>query len=240
MLDYVKNIFSIERFKRQQEYIGEPGQRRLAKTVCIVGLGGLGTCSSDQLVRSGVKSLKLIDNDTVTDSNLQRQVLYYPEDIGKPKVDAAAKSLRKINSSLAIIKLNDRLRKENLRFLDSDIVLDCTDNVQSRFLINSYCVRNNIPWIYCTVAAGHGFAKAITKGTACLRCFHKARSRPENSSNSGVFNAAVQMASSIQVSIAMQILLEEACETRLISFDTWNSRISLIDVEKNKRCAVCR
>ena len=139
------------RYSRQTLYrkIGKAGQKKLEiKKVCIIGLGGLGTVTSELIGRAGIGTLILIDNDIVEESNLQRQSLFDEEDIGKSKALTAEEKLKKINSKLEIISYNMRLTNKNTQLLDSDLVLDCSDNLESRFLINKHCIEKKIPWIF--------------------------------------------------------------------------------------------
>jgi len=229
-----------DRFKRQKAFIGEPGQQRLFRDICIVGMGGLGTSTADMLARSGIKSMKIIDADIVEYSNLQRQTLYSETDVGKKKIVAAKDRLQLINSSIDVIAVDQMLTSSNLNIMDSSLVLDCTDNLQARFLINKHCIAKRIPWIFASVAGDHGMIKVIRPGTACLRCFIHDNSQAETAAKIGVLNSAVQVASSIQVSLAMQLLLDETPEERLITFDVWNSILQKTEVKKNMRCPVCR
>jgi len=227
------------RYIRQISYLGKPGQHRLTKDICIVGMGGLGTSAADMLARTGAKSLTLIDDDVVELTNLQRQKLYDEADIGKKKVLAGHNRLSLINSTIKIIPRPVRLMKENIDLLKSDLVLDCSDNLDTRYLINKYCIEKKIPYIYCTVAGDHGFVKAITPEHACLSCFYKKPKNPESSGNIGILNTTVELASSLQVALAMKIMLEEEFDTRLISFNVWKPEVKKIEVKKNPNCRVC-
>jgi len=227
-----------DRYKRQKAYLGEPGQERLHKNICIVGMGGLGTATADMLARSGVKSIKIIDNDFVEVSNLHRQTLYTETDVGKKKTVSAKERLSLINSSMDVLAVDQMLTQQNLAVLTSDIVLDCTDSLKTRFLINDYCAANNIPWIYASVAGDHGMVKVIRKGTACLRCFLKTDTLAESSDDIGILNTAVQVTSAIQVSLAMQLLLDETPDERLIDIDVWHTKLKKIEI--TPRCPLCK
>ncbi|HMA05890.1 MAG TPA: HesA/MoeB/ThiF family protein, partial [Methanomicrobiales archaeon] len=130
--------------------IGVEGQRRLGESrVTIVGMGALGSCAAGTLVRAGVGKVVLIDRDLVELHNLQRQVLYTEEDLDRPKALAASEILKKVNTTVEIeahaVDLNPSNAEELLK--DSDVVLDGTDNLQTRFLVNDVCVKHRIPWI---------------------------------------------------------------------------------------------
>src|SRR3989337_442451 len=133
--------------------IGETGQKTLReKSAAIVGCGALGCTSANLLVRSGLGYLKIIDRDFIEESNLQRQSLFDEEDINKnlPKAIAAQRKLRKVNSHVQIDAVVADINAYNIEtFLENaTIIIDGTDNFETRFLINDYCIKSNIPWIY--------------------------------------------------------------------------------------------
>ena len=141
-----------DRYSRQMllKEIGEEGQSKLDyKKVVIVGIGALGTVAAELLARAGIGSLRLIDRDVVEESNLQRQILFTEKDVGKSKSVMAAEKLKEINSLIKIESYPLHLDPKNVSLLqDADLVLDCTDNLETRFLINDHCRKEKIPWIY--------------------------------------------------------------------------------------------
>jgi len=233
LVDSLEGIFQANRYHRQVAYIGRPGQARLLKKVCIVGAGGLGTATADMLARSGVHDIRIIDSDKVEESNLQRQTLYDSYDIGQKKVLAARRRIMQINNLVRLDAIDNRLSKENLQLLDCDLVLDCCDDMKTRFLINRYCVTNGIPWIYCAVATDKGLVKLITRDSACLNCFQKPGAEPESGR---VLNTTVQVASSIQTSLALRFFLYEEEDARLYSFNIWDYSFRKIEVRKQEGC----
>jgi molybdopterin/thiamine biosynthesis adenylyltransferase len=213
-----------------------PANRPLAKQkVVIVGLGGIGSAAAHLMDELGVGHLILIDDDTVELDNLQRQILYDEGDLGESKVLAAQKRL---SHARAVIH-RERLTERNLHLLRSDLVLDCTDNLETRYLINRHCIEAGIPWVYCTVAGDHGFVKLITQTNGCLQCFYKRGTAGESSRDVGILNTAVQMAASVQARLALSFLSGKSPENALISFDVWHARISRIMVRKDPHCPVC-
>ena len=164
------------RYSRQIRFapIGEEGQRRIrAARVAIVGCGALGSFQAEALARAGVGRLRLIDRDFVEWSNLQRQFLFDEADAAEalPKAVAAARRLAKVNSEVAIEPMVADLTPSNAAELleGIDLILDGTDNFETRYLINDVAVRENIPWIYGAAVGSYGLKLAIVPGrTACL------------------------------------------------------------------------
>ncbi len=236
-----------DRYSRQiiMPEIGKEGQDKLQRSkVAVIGLGALGSLSAELLSRAGVGSLLIIDRDFVEISNLQRQLLYDEQDIGKLKAEAAKEKLAKINSSIDIVALPIHLNKNNLKFLDDcNLILDCTDNLKTRFLINDYCRKNNKPWIYAAAIRTKGYVMPIIaeEKSPCLRCFIKdTADNLETCSTSGVINALTASVSSWQSSLAFKILLGKQVQSELYHFDCWNLECKKINIKKNKDCPVCQ
>src|SRR3989344_9585267 len=194
------------RYIRQEIFseIGKEGQKRLRKSsVAIVGLGALGSVSAELLARAGIGKLILIDRDVVELSNLQRQALYDESDIGKPKALAAKEKLRKINSEIEIEFYIDDLNFENIGKIinvkSADLILDCTDNLETRFLINDFSIKNKITFIYSSAVGSKGYIfNVIQKKTACLKCFLKEAAQLGTCETVGVLNTITNLISSIQ------------------------------------------
>jgi molybdopterin/thiamine biosynthesis adenylyltransferase len=165
-----------DRYNRQviMPEIGDSGQRKISKaTAVIVGMGGLGSAIANNLTRAGVGKLVIIDRDIVELSNLQRQMLYTECDLGKPKTVAAAEFLKKVNSDTEIIPFIIDLNFSNVETIikGADVLVDGTDNMATRYLINDACVKNNIPWVYGGAVRTYGMTmNIIPNKTACLRC----------------------------------------------------------------------
>jgi adenylyltransferase/sulfurtransferase len=231
--------------------IGEEGQKRLIdSSAVVVGCGGLGTVITNSLVRSGVGRVTIVDRDFIELDNLARQVLFDEEDIkkGLPKAIAAAEKLRRINSGIAIEPVVADLTAENIeRIIEgTDIVLDGTDNFESRFLINDACVKLGIPWIYGGVVATYGMSYAIIPGTTpCLKCFINELPGPGSAptcSTIGVLGTAVNMVASVEVTEALKILLgkQDALIKKLIYLDAWYGTWNVFELKKGStRCPVC-
>ncbi|MEI7901677.1 MAG: HesA/MoeB/ThiF family protein, partial [bacterium] len=157
---------------------GEESQKALsAATIAIVGCGALGSLQAELLTRMGVGHLRLADSDIVGLSNLHRQVLFTERDAEEatPKVVAAATRLAAINRAVSVHILAERITRDNLAVFaeKADLILDATDNIATRFLINDYCVRNSQPWIYAGVAGTGGLIlPVLPREGPCLRCLY--------------------------------------------------------------------
>src|SRR5215471_5420993 len=167
-----------ERYSRQILFagIGEEGQQRILKSsAVIVGCGALGTALANLLVRAGVGHLRIVDRDFVEPSNLQRQTLFEEADAREllPKAVAAERRLRCVNSDVEVRGIVGDLIPANAEELlrDSALLVDGTDNFETRFLINDYAVKKSVPWIYAAVVSSHGLTMPIHPGeSACLAC----------------------------------------------------------------------
>jgi molybdopterin-synthase adenylyltransferase len=243
-----------ERYSRQILFssIGESGQKKLKKgRIAVIGCGGLGSNITNSLTRAGVGFIRIIDKDRVEISNLQRQLLFDEKDVDKklPKALIAKDKLNLINSDVEVEAIVDEVNKKNIGiFLQGvDLVLDGTDNFETRFLINEECVKNNIPWIYGSVAASYGMVcNIIPKSGYCLRCIFKdlpANFTGASSSNVGILSSAVSVVASIQTTEALKILTGNiaALTKGLIILDVWDLSLEIIEIEKDTdhRCPVC-
>ena len=234
------------RYIRQEIFkeIGKNGQEKLRKsTVAIIGLGALGSNSAELLARAGVGKLISIDRDIVELSNLQRQSLFNENDVGKPRASSAKEHLSKINSVVKINFFIDDLYFENIGKIFNekiDLILDCTDNLETRFLINDFSIKNKIPFIYSSAVGSKGYIfNIIPKKTPCLKCFLKEVTQLDTCETVGVLNSIINIISSIQSNEAFKILLNKNYEKNLLFFDIWKNELSKIKVNKNKNCVCC-
>ena len=246
-------VTSDDRYSRQILFpgIGEAGQKRLrASSVAIVGCGATGSAAASLLARAGIGKLIIIDRDYVEFSNLQRQSLFDENDAAEslPKALAAAKKIKAFNSEVEVVPFANDLTPANLDLLDgADLVLDGTDNFETRFLINDYCVSTGIPWIYCAAVGSYGATMNVIPGkTACLAClFPDAPSGThETCETAGVLGAVIELIASIAAAEAIKILLGDihsaAANLRptLLSWDVWKNQHS--EVKADRRRAGCR
>jgi molybdopterin-synthase adenylyltransferase len=244
-----------ERYSRQILFaeIGEEGQERLiASGAVLVGCGALGTAVANLLVRAGVGRLRIIDRDFVDPSNLQRQTLFEESDARDllPKAVAAERRLHAINSEVQVESLVADLTPENVLELLSGfpLILDGTDNFETRLLVNDAAIRLNVPWIYAAVVASYGLTMTIVPGeTACLACLiespesSRAPDAEQTCDTAGVLNTAASIVASIEAAEAIKILAgrPDVLSRRLVSVDVWSSRFQSIHVALNPDCRCC-
>lgn len=243
----------LEKYSRQMLFagIGPEGQRRLlASRVTIVGCGAIGAAAANLLVRAGVGSVKIIDRDFIEPSNLQRQTLFDESDArdALPKAVAAEQKLRSINSSVEVKGVVADLTPRNAEELLSgcDLILDGTDNFETRFLINDFAVKSGRPWIYAAAVASYGLTMTIRPGiTPCLACLlesGKSSQSPEDTCDTiGVLGPTVNLVASWEVAEALKILSgrPEALHGRLISCDVWTGRMQSLRMTRNPVCRAC-
>ncbi|MGG4344084.1 ThiF family adenylyltransferase [Paenibacillus lautus] len=241
-----------ERYSRQMlfEPIGERGQRNIMNSaVLIVGMGALGTVLANHMVRAGVGRVRIVDRDFVEMSNLQRQLLYDEEDARNvyPKVVAAEKKLRKINSSIVIEAVVSDVTGCNIDAMleGMDLVLDGTDNFRTRYLLNDACFRSGIPFIYGGAVGSRGMSAVFVPGvTPCLRCFiQSADTAGETCDMIGVIAPVVDMAASYQAVEALKLLADVGMSRRnaLVSFDLWQNRYYEMKFgDPNRNCPCCQ
>ncbi len=229
-----------DRYSRQRllAEIGSEGQERLAAScAAVVGCGALGTVQAALLVRAGVGRTLLIDRDYVEESNLQRQVLFEERDaeLGVPKAEAAARRLVRANSAVTVVPVVKDLVAANAeRLLESvDVILDGTDNYQTRFLVNEVAVKHCIPWIYGAAVGTHGSVMPVIPGqTACLECIFgdAPQSRQPTCDTVGVLNAVTSLIASMQVAEALKILAgrTEAVRRELVTINIWTGERAVL------------
>ena len=195
--------------------IGAEGQEKLARArVLLVGCGALGCTIAEQLARAGIGFLRIVDRDIVELTNLQRQVLFDESDAASalPKAIAAAKRLKQINSSIAIEPHVADLDAGNAEsFCDVDLILDGTDNVATRFLLNEISVKNNIPWIYGACVGTEGRVMTIRPGDGpCLRCIFREPPAPgelPTCDTAGVLGPIAAVVGAMQAMAAMKLIV---------------------------------
>lgn len=242
-----------ERYSRQLLFagIGPEGQRRLLSSrVAIAGCGAIGAAAASLLVRAGVGYLRIIDRDFVEPSNLQRQTLFDESDavMALPKAVAAEQKLRRINSSVSVEGIVADLNPKNAEeFLGGvDLLLDGTDNFETRFLINDFAIKRQCPWIYAACVGSYGLTFTILPGTtACLACLLESKNSSSGLEDTcdviGVLGPIVNLIAALEVAEALKILSghSEALRGKLLSCDVWNWRMRSIGVARNAECRAC-
>ena len=234
----------MSRYSRQELFagIGRSGQERIrAARLLVVGCGALGSALAETMTRAGAASLTVVDRDLVEEANLQRQALFDEEDVAlaRPKAVAAEARLRRLNSDVAVrgivadvdAALASRLVDE------ADLVLDGTDNFESRYVLNDVCLRAGVPWVYGACVAAHGAALAVQPGkTPCLRCVLGERPAPasaETCDTAGVIAPIVQVVAGIQGAEALKLLAgrHDALVGGLFTVDLWAGAFEVVRFE---------
>ncbi|MBZ5641701.1 MAG: ThiF family adenylyltransferase [Acidobacteriia bacterium] len=249
-----------ERYSRQILFgeIGEAGQQRLLdSSAVIVGCGALGTALANLLVRAGVGKLRIVDRDFVEPSNLQRQTLFEESDAAEalPKAVAAERRLRAINSGVSVEGVVADVSPKNAEELlrGFPLILDGTDNFETRFLLNDVAVHLHVPWIYAAVVASYGVTLTVRpEKTACLACALESGGAAEGENGSrahsgaedtcdtiGVIGAAAGVIASIEAAEAIKLLLGKPAGGRLLSFDVWTGRFQSVRVARDPACRAC-
>lgn len=239
------------RYSRQILFpgIGEAGQEALlAAHVAVVGCGALGSFHVAALARAGVGHITVIDRDYVEPSNLHRQWLFEESDAAQalPKAAAAARRVAAINSSVEILPVVADLTASNAAGLlaPAELILDGTDNFDTRYLLNDFAIRSGIPWIYGAAVGSYGLTMPVLPGrTPCLRCVypHPPQSPQPTCETAGVLNAIVSAIASLQVAAALKILTGHAAELepRITTMDVWEGRIRQIAPPRDPDCPTC-
>ncbi len=248
------NPGNLERYSRQVLFarIGEAGQRRLMESrVALVGCGALGSVLANTLVRAGVGFLRICDRDYLEMNNLQRQVLYDESDVQSavPKAIVAARKLTAVNSTVTIEPVVADVTRLNIARIaeDCDLICDGTDNFETRYLLNDFCVSTGRPWIYTAVVEATGLVMPIVPGqTACLRCLFPTPPPPDitpTCETAGIIAPAVNMTASMEAVLALKVLTGQLDEPSraLLSIDAWDGRVTAVNVHSrpNAECVCC-
>lgn len=239
------------RYSRQELFspIGYEGQQKICqKHVLIVGAGALGSGNAEMLARAGIGKISIVDRDYVDWSNLQRQQLYCEEDVREhlPKAVAAKRRLEAINQEVKVEAFVQDLTPSGLSaFQHVDLIIDATDNFETRFLLNDFAVKHNIPWIYGACVGSYGITYTILPHQKpCLNCLMKTLPLGgATCDTSGIIAPTVAQVVSYQVTEALKILVEDwdALRNELVSFDSWKNEFSKINVNllKQDTCQTC-
>ena len=243
---------STERYSRQIRFtpFGLEAQERLIESIAvIVGCGALGTVQAGLLARAGCGTIRLVDRDYVEESNLQRQILYTETDAREslPKAEAARRHLLKANSAITIEAHISDLNPENVEELlgGAAVILDATDNFETRYLINDFAVRETVPWIYGAAVGSYGIAMAVLPGeTACLRCVYPdppAGAQP-TCETAGILGPVTSVIGSVQAMEALKILggKREALRRKIFTADLWNGPVrEAVMPAQDPECRCC-
>jgi len=241
-----------DRYSRQVLFkeIGAEGQKKLSQSrVVIVGCGATGSVLASLLARSGIGTLRIVDRDYVEPSNLQRQALFDENDAREsvPKAIAAARQITRFNSQIAVEPHVADLTPANVDSLlgGCDLILDGTDNFETRYLINDYAVKNSVAWIYAAAVGSYAVTMNILPGdTACLACIfpEPPRGTMETCDTAGILNSVVNLVASIAATEAVKFLVGARPKMRrtLLSSDVWsNERTELAATHPRAGCRAC-
>ncbi|MFB3904367.1 MAG: ThiF family adenylyltransferase [Acidobacteriota bacterium] len=242
-----------DRYSRQVLFkgIGGPGQKKIRGTrVAVVGCGALGTCSSEMLVRAGIGRLVLVDRDFVELSNLHRQSLFTEEDArhGLPKAVAAERALSQINTDVSIRARVADVTSENIAEICEGcaLIVDGTDNFETRYLINDYSVKSGTPWVYGACVGSFGTSCAFVPGqTGCFRCLCEeppAGAGVETCDTAGVLAPIVHTVAAYQVAQVLKLITGSSSgELRLLQVDVWDDAWRAVSLKglRNPECDCC-
>jgi molybdopterin-synthase adenylyltransferase len=242
-----------DRYSRQVLFkqIGAKGQERLRRShAVIVGCGATGSILASSLARSGVGTLRILDRDYVEPSNLQRQTLFDENDAREcvPKAIAAARQIARFNSQIVVEPHVADLTPANVDSLlgGCELILDGTDNFETRYLINDYALKNSVAWIYAAAVGSYGVTMNILPGeTACLACIfpESPRGAIETCDTAGILNSAVSLVGSVAATEALKFLVGACSKMRrtLLSWDLWSSqRAELAASSPREGCRTCQ
>ncbi len=230
-----------ERFVRQIPLIGEDGQRRLAEsTVFIAGAGGLGSPVSLYLAEAGVGEIRIADLDVVEASNLNRQILHPASRLGMLKAESAAKTLSAFNPECRIMAFAERIDAASVYRMaeGADLIIDCMDNFETRYVLNEASQKLNIPLLHGAVSGYSGQLTLVIPGeTPCLSCvFPKA----ETTVSAPILGAAAGVVGSMQALEAIRFLVgKPTLAGRLLLYDGAANTVDIFSVKKSRRCCVC-
>ncbi len=243
-------LFSAQEWLRYTRHIqlqgfGAAGQARLkAAHVLMVGMGGLGAPVGLYLAAAGVGRMTIYDGDCVDLTNLQRQVIFTMDDIGQPKAEAAKRHLLALNPNITIDVVTQPFSKDQAESLSTtfDLVLDCTDNFPTRYLINDFCVTRAVPWVYASVHQYAGQCALFTPGGACFRCvFPEAPETIEDCNSAGVIGVLPGLLGLLQSNEALRYLSGQvpALSNQLLLFDAAKLSMQKIALAPDAQC-VCQ
>lgn len=225
--------------------IGSKGQAALAKSsALVIGCGALGTHALSFLVRAGVGKVTVVDRDIVEEANLQRQTLFDENDIGRAKAKVAEQRLREVNSRIVIKGEVLDLSHANIQGVvrGATVVLDATDNMDTRFLVNDACVKLGIPWIYAGAVGTTGMVMPIVSSGPCLRCVFPSPPQPGELATCdtvGIINTLPGVVASLEVTEAFKIMQGKVPANELMFVDVWLADLQKIKVKRNSECECC-
>jgi len=233
-------------FSRQVPFLGMKRQEiLLRKKAVVVGAGGLGSFVSSMIVRMGTGFVRIIDHDLVDESNLHRVSLYSGDDVGKAKAFVAEMKLKGINPGGRVQGVTENLARHNSEKLLSgfDAVVDCSDNMDARYVINKFCVKNEMPWIYGSVLRDEGFSSTFSpSGKPCFACLYPGKpGRLETSGEAGVISPVIGMIASWEAMETLKILtgISRPNYGKLLRITLKKPKFEFLNMKARRDCEVC-
>ncbi len=226
-----------KRYSRHElvEQIGNRAQDMRKKTVTVLGLGAVGTVVAEMLVRSGI-NIRIIDKGRILEEDLQRNFLFLEEDINKFKAKQAKKRLEAINPTVAVKAFHEDLTPSTIYLVESDLVIDCSNDLEVSLNVDKYCFKKKIPLIYSYVSGTKGQVFIVDKDVALSQVSEYVENH--RISEKGIMQSTIHMAAAIISSKAAKLLLnapDKNKDKNLISFDVWNFSFDMAQLKKGKK-----
>ncbi len=243
--------YFLEKYSRQIiiNKVGIEGQKKIYNSsICIVGCGGLGTSAAQYLSMSGIGKLVLIDHDSIILSNLNRQTLFTEKDIGASKCKVLSEKIKNINESITINYHQKKINESNVDLYlgNCQIILDCTDNFESRLIINKFCHHKKKILVSAALQnfdiQAFIFSSWSNKKNPCYKCIFPSLTTDENLScdEMGIIATVAGLGGIIQANLALNYILQLNSNFKeLILLDSINLEVKKIKIEKNKHCKIC-
>jgi len=236
------NEEELKRYSRQLPLIGREGQDKLKRAkILIAGVGGLGSPIATYLALAGVGRIVIVDNDTVSVSNLNRQTLHWTSDVGRKKTTSAEEKIRSMNPYVEVETISCKIEEDNVTGIvgDADLIVDALDNFPARYLLNSVAVKRHIPFFHGAVRGFHGQVMTVMPyQTACLRCVFPQTPSAETFPIIGVTPGVI---GSIQATEVIKYLTGkgELLTNRLLLWDGLSGKMNFLQVKRNPSCPDC-
>ena len=221
--------------------IGKKGQKNISKgKVLVVGIGGLGSPAITYLVANGIGKIGIVDYDTVDITNLNRQILHYPEDIGRKKIKSALEKIKKINPEIEVQSYDIKITEDNAQkiFNEYDFIIDATDNLKTKLLINDICVKIKKPFNYAGIDTFFGSTITVNPGkSACLRCIFK-NINEEVKKTIGVFGPVPGILGTIQAAEALKFVgkFGKLLTDKILIIDIYHMDFRVVETKISKNC----
>jgi molybdopterin/thiamine biosynthesis adenylyltransferase len=228
--------------------VGEEGQAKLLTSkALVVGAGGLGSPVALYLAAAGVGTLGIVDDDVVYPSNLQRQIIHSMSGLGTPKVESAARTIVNLNTDVKVVTYPTRLTKDNIEPIlmvqEYDVIVDCCDNLPTRYLINEAAAHLKKPWVHGAVSQLEGCATTILPGKGpCYQCIYPASPPPSDGIRRGVLGVVTGIIGVIQATEVLKVLLGigTTLSGRLLVYSALRMSFQELTVARNKKCPICK